>query len=213
MSQIPQIHISTPDYAWTRQHFALTQTVAPTIEPVTIQEAQAHLRQEDQQEVGYITALITAARMHAEAYTQRSLNTQTWRFKLDSWPTGYCLSLPRPNLISVTGITYVDTDGTTQTLAADQYLVDAASEPGRVEPAYGVCWPDVRSQAGAVTITYTAGYGATRALVPQPIKQAILILIGQWYENREATISGTIVAKMPDAWEALLSPFRIEWEQ
>lgn len=212
-TRVPQLYVPIPDYAWAREHFALTQTVAPTLEPITLQEAQSHLRQEDPQEVAYINALITAARMHAEAYTQRAFNTQTWRFKLDDFPRCGVFVLPRPNLIAVSSITYVDTAGTTQTVTASDYIVDTASEPGRVHPAYGVVWPTARCQAGSITITYTAGYGATRALVPQPIKQAILILVGHWYENRESTISGTIIAKVPDAWEALLSPFRIEWEQ
>ena len=44
------------------------------------------------------------------------------------------------------GTIYVDQDGATQVLAADQYLVDAKSQPARIEPAYSLSWPATRTQ-------------------------------------------------------------------
>jgi uncharacterized phiE125 gp8 family phage protein len=101
--------------------------------------------------------------------------------------------VPRPPLISVSSITYVDGNGTTQTLSAAAYKVDTDSEPGRITPAYGYCWPTTRAEINAIAITYVAGY-ATRAAVPASIKQAMLLLIGHWYENREAVgqVGGTV---------------------
>jgi uncharacterized phiE125 gp8 family phage protein len=193
-----------------RDHFALTRTVDATIEPVTLTEAQDHLRQPIEEEIPYINALITAARQHCEAYTQRAFITQTWRYVLDGFPG--MISLPRPNLLAVSSIAYTDTNGDIQTIDAADYQVDTYSEPGRIIPAYGTYWPSTRAQMGTVVVTYTAGFGATAALVPKAIKQAMLILIGQWYENREATISGTTIANVPVAWEALLSPYCVAWE-
>jgi uncharacterized phiE125 gp8 family phage protein len=38
-----------------------------------------------------------------------------------------------------------------------------------------------------IKITYTAGYGATAATTPNRVKHAIMMLVGELYENREDT--------------------------
>jgi uncharacterized phiE125 gp8 family phage protein len=58
-----------------------------------------------------------------------------------------------------------------------------------------------------VQIDYTAGFGSA-ANVPEDIKQAILLLVGEWHEFREAAINGT-VNKIPNSVEALLSTYSL----
>ena len=59
------------------------------------------------------------------------------------------------------------------------------------------------SKINAVTIEFTAGYGNASA-VPQDIKHAMLLLIGEMYENREESVTGTIVSAMPTTAKSLL---------
>lgn len=184
----------------------LNLTTAPTVEPVTTSEAFAHMRLSDESELTLVQSLITAARQHVESLTERALITQTWTLKLDEFPC-WEIKVPRPNLIAVSSITYVDTAGATQTLSSANYLVDASSMPGRITPAYGMSWPSTRCQNNAVTITFTAGYGAAAA-VPQALKLAILQLVAHWFEFREPVISGTIVANVPITVDRLIGPFR-----
>lgn len=40
------------------------------------------------------------------------------------------------------------------------------------------------------------------------ISQGVLLLIGQWYLNREATVIGASVAEMPMATHSLWAPYR-----
>lgn len=186
----------------------LIRTAAPETEPVTAAEAKLHCRIDGSDDDSLVAALITAAREHVEEVTERALIEQTWRLTLAAFPCGRLL-LPRPRLIAVSSIVYLDTDGASQTLDSSLYRVDATSEPGSVEPAYGTSWPDTYAVSGAVTVTFTAGYGTEVSAVPQAIKQAVLLLVGAWYENREGIITGTIVAKTPLAVEALLGPYRM----
>lgn len=198
----------------------LTRTVDATVEPLAVGEVKAHLRIDDNASDDYLTALISAARQHVEEKLGRALITQTWRLVLDRFPcaetdpeTGFWrdgrITLPRPRLISVSSITYVDTDGATQTLDPTLYQVDSYSDPGRISPAFDEDWPLTREQMNAVTITYTAGYGASASYLPTSILHAMKLLIGHWYENREATLVGTIVAETPMAVDALLNPYRV----
>lgn len=71
--------------------------------------------------------------------------------------TGYEIYLPYPPTMFVESISYVDTGGTPQTLATDQYQVDL-STPACLTPAFGTVWPETRMQKGAVTIKFSAGY-------------------------------------------------------
>jgi uncharacterized phiE125 gp8 family phage protein len=63
-------------------------------------------------------------------------------------------------------------------------------------------------RADAVTIEFTAGYGAAASAVPAEIKQAMYLMIGHWYENRESVNVGNIVNELPFAAQALLEPFQ-----
>ena len=142
---------------------------------------------------------------------ERSLVNTTWRVKLDEWPCDEDgdaeIELPRPPLVSVSSITYLDTANTSQTLSSSHYTVDSHNEPGRIVPSYNSIWPEVLDHVNAITVTYVAGYGATAADVPQAIKQAILLCVGDLYEQREMTITGTIVNVLPTV-RALLNPFQ-----
>lgn len=71
--------------------------------------------------------------------------------------TGYEIYLPFAPTLFVESIAYVDIDGNTQTLAANQYQVDL-SEPACITPAYGTVWPEIRMQKAAVTVKFSAGY-------------------------------------------------------
>lgn len=179
-------------------------------EPITLTEAKAHLRIDaaDTAEDNAITGFITAAREYCETYQGRQYMTATRVHQLDRFPSCHVIRLPYPPLISITSVVYVDSAGVTQTLDPSKYIVDAISQPGRIAPSYSNYWPATRQQIGAVTITYACGYGAA-ADVPQRIKQAILLLVGHWWENREAVLSGTISKEIEFAVQALLGPERV----
>jgi hypothetical protein len=197
----------------------LTTVTPPTSEPLLLQEAKDHLRVDSDDENAQIARLISAARVDAESFLNRRIARATLKLQLDQFPgayeNGYChdgltrrsrsgvdaIRPPSPPLVSVTSIVYTDTNGTAQTLSASAYIVDADSEPGRIVPAYGTCWPATRCIPNAVRIVYVAGY-ATTAEELHPIKQAMLLHIGWHYENREATKAER------GAYESLLWPLR-----
>ena len=167
-------------------------TTAPSIEPVTVAEAKSQLRIDGSDEDTLIGNYITVARQTLEVLMRRAFITQTITLKYSSFPTE--IRLPRPPAISVTSIQYVDDDGATQTWSASNYSVDTQTEPASIVPAYDKSYPDTRNQPNAVTDVYQAGYGANTTDVPESIRLAIRLLVGSYYENREATS----VAKVND---------------
>ncbi len=192
-------------------NWAHTVLQPPQQEPISPDEAKAHLRVTSADEDAYIASLITVAREWCEGFQQRAYITQTHKLTLDRFPCGRAIYLPRPPLQSVTSIVYTDSEGAQYTVDADRYIVDTVSEPGRIVLSYGASWPLVTLRpAAGVEITYVAGYGDA-ASVPQRAKQAILLLVGHWYEQREAVLAGSISKEIEFAVHSLLWQDRVHY--
>jgi uncharacterized phiE125 gp8 family phage protein len=156
-----------------------------------------------------LTNLIKAAREYCENFQGRSYITQTWDLLLDDWPDEDYIKVPYPPLVSVSSVKYYDTDSTEATMDSGDYYVDTYAEPGRIVLGYGESWPSTTLRpANGVIVRFVAGYGAA-ASVPQCVKQAMLMLIGHWYENRESTLTGQINDEIKFAVHALLWMDRI----
>lgn len=184
----------------------LTLATAPAAEPITLSEAKLHLRVDTSDEDALITALIIAARRMAEQHTGRALITQEWIYTLDAFPVAE-IFLPLPQLVSVEAINYVDVNGSSQLLAVTEYDVFTSGILGMVAPAYDKSWPGTRTQAEAVSIEFTCGFGAAAANVPQEIRQWMFLQIGHWYANREAVAQGSH-AKL-EFVDSLIDPYRV----
>jgi uncharacterized phiE125 gp8 family phage protein len=156
-----------------------------------------------------LVAQLTAAREHVENLTGRALITQTLRCYLDRFPGCTAIKLPRPNLLTVTSVQYVDENGDTQTLSASDYTVDTAHLPGRILLNWDATWPSTLDQPNSVIVNYTAGYGPARSDVPGALRVAMKLLIGDMYQNREASIIGTIQTDNPTV-AALLASYEFK---
>lgn len=190
---------------------ALSLVSGPVAEPLSLAEAKLHLRETRDGQNAIITALITAARQQCESITRRALISQTWDLYLPAFPAaGQAIEVPLSPLASVESITYVDADGVTQTWDAADYTVDAVTEPGLIVPAYSKSYPSVRVIPNAVKVRFIAGYGAA-ADVPEGIKQAMRMLIGHMYVNRESVKvgQGFILSIIPHGVDFLLADYRV----
>ncbi len=154
--------------------FGLTQTVAPLLEPVTLDEARRQVRQDLPVDDDYLADLVAECREQVEHDTRRALVSLTWKLTLDvfppgapsvfwggwsDWTAGGPIRLPRASpLQAVTSVAYVDGGGTTDTLSPTLYQVLSDREPAWIVPAYAQVWPVTRLLPAAVAVTYTAGF-------------------------------------------------------
>lgn len=182
--------------------------IAPPKElPLSVGEAVAHCRVDVSDDNNLIAALVAAAATHLDGWSGvlgRCLVTQTWRQDFDGFARE--LRLPLAPARAIASVTYLDAAGDAQTVAAANYaLLDDARGPFvRFVSGFGA--PALQDDRPAVSVTFSAGYGAPED-VPQALKQAMLLLIGHWYENRQAVVAGTTAA-VPMAVDALIAPFR-----
>lgn len=192
---------------------ALSLVTAPAVPPITVADAKLQCRIPHDDEDALIVGLVEAARSRAEAVTGRQLIQATWDLKLDTFPCGYELRLPKAPLIAVTSFSYVDTNGVTQVWGTSNYQVDAPVGPtadrGRIQAAFGTSWPPVRTDTlNAIAIRFVAGYGADANDVPAAIRQAMLLMITTWYELRD-DLALVASAPAPLGALALLTPYKL----
>lgn len=183
----------------------LIKLAEPAVEPITLTEAKAHLRVDVADDDTLITALIGSVRSMAESRLSRALISQQWRYDLEQFPVN-AIVLPRPPLIAVQEISYLDSAGVRTVINNTDYVVNVTSFRGSVQPVYGLDWPDCRVEPGSVRVTYTAGFGASASDVPQAIRQWMLLQIGHFYANREAAADGNL-SEMPYV-DSLIDPWR-----
>lgn len=170
----------------------LLQLAAPTAWAVALADVQTHVRSTEAAENSYLNSLIARAQQAIENRFGIAVTEQTWKLVLDEFPTANegRIYLPRPPLIEISEFKYVNEDGIETALALTTgYQVDADSSPARLYPPLDGSWPSVRvGVPSPVRIKYTAGYKAPARVLPVAISQAMLLLIGFWYENRESGV-------------------------
>ncbi len=182
-----------------------------------------------------ILGLITAAREWMEKFTGRSIGERLLELGLDRFPHRHHgrdwhqmhrpgitflgesrhpmpIRLPGGPVNALDRLVYTDAAGVDQTMTDAQF--DTYEEPSRVLPAIGASWPSTRVQMAAVRVRYWAGYtlpddSPSLTVLPKPIKQAMLLVLGHLYENREDSID-VALSQIPMGAEALLRPYRLE---
>jgi uncharacterized phiE125 gp8 family phage protein len=196
----------------------------PGSEPVTLEEAKAHLEYEFSDRDLLISSLITAARIHAEMVCQRQFITATWDLVLDAFPgqmlmgvpagvpfslPGHAVLLNKSPVQSVSYINYQDMSSTLQTMPPENYTVDTSSDPTRITPIFGQIWQPTLPQVGAVKIRFVAGYGEPDD-VPEGIKSWIKLRVATLFQHREevAVLQKGKLELLPFV-DGLLDPYRV----
>jgi len=180
----------------------------PAVEPVTLAEAKAHLRVDTNAEDTLIQSLIMASRLHIEAALDLALITQSWRYRLDRWPPSRTLTLPLHPVQSLMEVTVHEDESTNQTLDSASFTLDGISKVPRLVWRGSGAMPTPGLAVNGIEVDFIAGYGDAASDVPQPICQALLLLVAHWYENREPVEIGASATVIPGAVSELLSPYR-----
>lgn len=150
-----------------------------------------------------VLALAESARAYCEHYSACSIGEQTLELALDEFPDSTAIALPQGPVQSIVSVKYIDTAAVEQTLSTSAYLLDDYRTPAYVVPAVDTVWPYTLSVVNAVKLRYLAG---SNTLAPA-IRAAMLLLVGHWYEHREAVAAGNF-AEAPLGVRALLDTQR-----
>lgn len=193
------------------------RVVTPPDAVVTVADAKKHLRVDHTDDDAHIEGLVAAATGWLDGPTGwlgRALGVQVLEYSADSFgDCGQSVRLPYPPHIEVISVKYIDAAGVEITMSPSGYEL----KDDELRTPNGQWWPAVRCESGAVRVRYRAGYGAPNATDPSKYDNAlhrslwvaILMIVGQWYENRQPVVIGSTVEHLPFAAEQLLSTFRV----
>lgn len=168
--------------------YIISRTAAPTVDPVTLQEAKDHLQVLGNDEDAVILSLIKSATAYFDGpngVLGRALISQAWALSVPR-PCDNVIRLPLSPIQSIASISYYDTDDNSQTLTVSDFRFYKSEDWAYIEPKSGVSWPTTINRKDAITVAFVAGYGLASA-IPATLKQAILLLIRHWFDNRSAS--------------------------
>jgi uncharacterized phiE125 gp8 family phage protein len=178
----------------------------PAIEPISLAEAKAFLRVEHDDDDDVIAALIASARIYVEAQTRRALITQSWRLVRDAWPQAGKIAVRPAPLRALDAVRVHDGQGDPLEVDVEAFVVDTA---GSVLVFAPWALPHPASTAAGIELDVTLGYGDEAIDVPEPLRQAIRLLVGHWYEHRGVVADANAALSLPLTVPALFAPYRV----
>ena len=183
----------------------LTRTAGPASEPVTLAEARDHCEiiATDTTHDTKLNRFLQAAREKLEDDSGMACVTQTYTVSMTEFPVDGVVDIAIRPIQSITSITYYDSADAQQTLATTEYVLDTQRREVRL--AYNKSWPVITPRHNGIVITLQAGFG-TAANVPAIMKQAILLLTGNAFANRDMT-QNSVIQKQVD-YQLLLNNLR-----
>ena len=178
---------------------SLTLLEPPKSEPVTLEEVKVFLRLETHEEDELLHHLVRTGRQAVEACTARALISQSWRFQVS---LAYCLSLsdssylsgvrsrgakglelPRSPFIQLLERPKLINGYGTHDVA--NYRMDTAGRIAKIH--FSNLYDSAFQDHSMIQVDFKAGYGDTPDTVPDPLRQAILMMVAELYEKRLGT--------------------------
>jgi hypothetical protein len=174
-------------------------------EPVTLREAKAQTNMVyDDSQDEFLEGLISPARAYVERVSRYSFVAGSKTATFSRW--GDFLEIYRHGIASVDGVTYSTTADPLDDADYTGFVANLGF-PVRISPAVDDTFPTLIT-GGTITASFTTGSldeGSEEYLIG---KRAMLLLIGHWFENREAFVLGTISPDVDFAICQLLDELR-----
>lgn len=180
---------------------------APTGTIISLDDAKNHCRvpSANTDDDDYISSLIkvATATIDGPSGIGIAMLTQTWCLTLDSLPVYFRIGLGPVQ--SITGITYVDNAGVTQTVDPTLYRLINGTQPAQVINRF--IPTDVLPES--VQVRFVCGFGASAKNVPDDLKQAVRLFVSHYYDVREIAAPTLKVQEIPFSVRAILERYAI----
>lgn len=173
----------------------------PSVEPLTLDQVkkQLEISVSDTTHDIQLASMIQEAREQWEHDTDSVTCYQTLRIKVSDFYDGF--ELPKGPVQSVTSLQYYDGTNNLQTYSAANYSL----HKDEIRLGYQVTLPAWSARWDAWAITYRSGYSQDASLVPAIAKRAMLLLVANYFENRDMLMSEAMQSQK--AYEMLVRRF------
>lgn len=172
-------------------------------EPVTLAEARAQVNIIDAGDTTFdtfLTSLIAPARAYVERCTRYFWVAGSRTETFGAW--GDFLEIYRRPIASVDSIFYGPVGDDTDTEYTG-FVAPVGRFPLRIYPAIDASFPDL-NDGEVIAVTYTSGALSATSEEYLIGKRAMLLLIGHWFEFREAAQAGIVSPEIAFAVSSLL---------
>ena len=191
----------------------LERTAGGDVDLLDLADAKAHVRILDNDSDVELGAAIKAATRFLDVDEDGfgglgfPLISQTWLMKGKSFGGSRSIALPFGRVSEIASIKYYDAANVLQTIDAAEYHLAAEGRRFVVVAASGKSWPSVYDRPDAVQITFEAGY-ENAASAPDDIKAAARLLVGHFFENRNAATEGVVTREIELGVDRLTGRYR-----
>lgn len=170
---------------------AAINVVAPTAEPIELQDAKRFLRIDGDSLDGDVAMLIGAARGDIEDMTGLRLVEQTVEVRADAFSDFAHLEVGP--VVAVAEIRYLDQQGAPQVLEPARYELTGAGLDRGIFAATGATLPQMRTGRGAIVAKLLVGYGGDGDALPQNLRWAMLASIRGKFEDKPVDLVPLLV--------------------
>lgn len=163
--------------------------------PIPLDVLRTRLKIEVESDDVDLAALCVAAGELIERETGLALSSASRSQKIRR----FSRFIPRVQPVTqFTSVTYTDANGAAQTLPAADWWTD------ETEPVLAIEFDTdaVPKENTLITVNFVAGY----TVIPQPLQQCIVALVGSWYNNPEA-LQVAQLAEVPLAYKYIIQQY------
>ncbi len=155
---------------------------------------------------GYLAAAVD----YAEGFTGLSIKLRTYELALDCFPWNQgAIQIPIAPMNEIISFLGLGAGSDGEMDEGDNYIIDDYRNPPQLLPVGP--WPSVIRSTNAIKVRFTAGYSeedSTATEMPPSVKQALLLLVAHFYENRSDTVEKAL-STIPNGVNSLLGFKRI----
>lgn len=156
---------------------------------VSLEEVKQYVQVPTAEDNSLLQTLVRSSVLETQRLTGRKLLTTTCNLWLAQFPNNNePISIPFPPLLTIVEITYIDSDGITQTLASADFFADPKSSPGRVLLTDSAAWPGTQKVGIAghphpVKVKFTCGYGTQSNQIPDDFRTIVKSITKLIFDN------------------------------
>ena len=165
----------------------LTEVTSVLSAALPVQALKDHLRlgtgfSDGNMQDALIESYLRAAMSAIEGRTGKALMQRRFKLVLEDWRDGSEQSLPVAPVSAIVAVTFYDVTGVATVLDPTLYRLVVDTHRPKLA-AVGYLLPMVPTD-GRIEILFDAGFGSVWTAVPQDLQQAVFLLAGQYYEQR-----------------------------
>jgi uncharacterized phiE125 gp8 family phage protein len=187
----------------------LTEETSVSSAALPVQALKDHLRlgtgfSDGNMQDGLIESYLRAALSAIEGRTGKALMQRSFKLVLEDWRDMSEQALPVAPVAAIASVTLYTAANVATVLAASSYRLVVDLQRPKLA-AVGYLFPNVPMD-GRIEVLFDAGFGAAWSAVPPDLQQAVFLLAGQYYEQRN-DFSG-VPAGLPAPVQALIERWR-----